>query len=336
MISVIVPVYNVKEYLVACVESIRKQTYNDLEVILVDDGSTDGSGLLCDEMAQKDKRIVVEHQKNQGLSGARNKGIQLASGDYLGFVDADDTIHQNMYEILYDQISKNDAQIAMCDILYKTEIEVDNIIGLYYKTETLSRNSVQKYILHPQFDTLMPAAWNKLYRRELFSTVRYPEGKIHEDEFVIHQILWQIEKLVWCHVKLYEYLKREDSITGNLKNQLKADKLEALWARAMFFRNKSEKQWFCCAYNYYFDYSIWRYQGLKANRYATSKDFRIEKRRFWKALIHKDRADIPISRSLKYFVFVVNASLYQRLDEVLCKKIANRRIIYEEMVEKEA
>lgn len=121
MISVIIPVYNVEEYLERCVNSVLKQTYNDLEIILVDDGSTDNSGKICDELKNKDDRIIVIHKENQGLSASRNIGIEKATGEYITFVDSDDYILEDMYETLYKNLIRNDADISMCKYQYVKE-----------------------------------------------------------------------------------------------------------------------------------------------------------------------------------------------------------------------
>lgn len=130
MISVIIPIYNVEEYLEKCVNSVLNQTYSDLEIILVDDGSTDNSGKICDELKNKDNRIIVIHQENQGLSAARNAGIAKALGEYIAFVDSDDYIMEDMYETLYKNLEKTDADISICKYQYvKKQQKIDFRFG---------------------------------------------------------------------------------------------------------------------------------------------------------------------------------------------------------------
>ena len=143
-ISIIIPIYNVKEYLKRCVDSVLNQSYKNIEVILIDDGSTDGSEKICDEYAKKDKRVVVVHQKNSGVSASRNKGIELATGKYIGFVDSDDYIHKDMFEKLYNSLISTSSSISMCNYQLLDVDEKPNDIGefeeiIFSQEETMKR-----------------------------------------------------------------------------------------------------------------------------------------------------------------------------------------------------
>ena len=212
MISVIVPVYNVEKYIEKCVESIIAQTYTDLEIILVDDGSTDNSGKLCDLYASKDERIRVIHKENGGLSDARNVGIEQSTGEYLSFIDSDDYIHPQMMEILYRNMQEYGADLSMCDSLEVAENEefvfekiCNRVRVVEHPLEELRNNAAK-----------ISVAWNKLYPRKMFDEVKYPKGKLHEDEYVIHELLYISKKMIVTDEKLYAYVQRQDSITSKI------------------------------------------------------------------------------------------------------------------------
>lgn len=245
LISIIVPVYNVEQYLRRCIDSLINQTLKEIEIILVDDGSTDSSGSICDEYEIKDNRIRVIHKNNRGLSHSRNIGIDIAKGKYILFVDSDDFIHPQMIEILYNTIIDNDADITICDfdrVYENTNVEFEkyeNIqdINIYNNIEALNElysKNVVKFVI----------AWNKLYKRELFENLRYKEGKIHEDEFIIHELLYRSNKVIHIHLSLYFYLQRQDSIMNSKFSVRRLDGLDAYRERITFFKYRNEKELF--------------------------------------------------------------------------------------------
>lgn len=209
-ISVIVPVYNVEQYLERCVDSIINQTYTNLEIILVNDGSTDNSGKLCDELAKKDERIRVIHKENGGLSDARNRGIDEAESDLVGFIDSDDYIDRDMYEMLLKNLNNTDADLSMCalyDVYNNTpEVQVTN-------KETWELSSEQAIKMVMEAKILSVTAVNKLYRKSLFSDLKFEVGKIAEDAFIMIKLLDKCEKIVATNEKKYYYVHRENSIT---------------------------------------------------------------------------------------------------------------------------
>ena len=209
-ISVIVPVYNVEQYLERCVDSIINQTYTNLEIILVNDGSTDNSGKLCDELAKKDKRIRVIHKENGGLSDARNRGVDEAESDLVGFIDSDDYIDRDMYEILLKNLNNTDADLSMCalyDVYNNTpEAQVTN-------KETWKLSSEQAIKMVMEAKILSVTAVNKLYRKSLFTDLKFEVGKIAEDAFIMIKLLDKCEKIVATNEKKYYYVHRENSIT---------------------------------------------------------------------------------------------------------------------------
>lgn len=210
LISVIVPVYKVEQYLDRCVESVLAQTYTNLEVILVDDGSPDNSGALCDAWAQKDDRIRAVHKPNGGLSSARNVGLDHATGEYVQFLDSDDVIHPAMCGILLAALTDNDARIAACEVAHTFEGDapaytVEGELEVLSSTEAISRMWYQT--------GFFPSACTKLYRRDLFDAHRFAEGLLFEDVEIMHKLLWAAERVVCTSARLYGYMHRNDSIT---------------------------------------------------------------------------------------------------------------------------
>lgn len=209
-ISVVVPVYNVEKYLKRCVDSIVQQTMQDIEIILVDDGSKDNSGVICDECAKKDERIIVIHKENGGLSSARNVGIEVAKAPYIAFVDSDDYIDKDMYEKLYKDITSEMADVAMCGLCHcyeGKEIEKKSVI----ERGCINDEQAIKMVMEGNKATV--SAINKLYKIGLFDKVKYPVGKLTEDAFVIVELLMQTKKIVYTTEEMYYYVHRKGSIT---------------------------------------------------------------------------------------------------------------------------
>ena len=235
LISVIVPIYNVEKYLRACIDSIIVQTYQNLEIILVDDGSPDGCGVICDEYKEKDPRIIVIHQKNKGLSGARNAGIDIAHGQYIGFIDSDDTIEPQMYEILLNNMQRNDARMSICG--RKIVDEAGNITEPRYirKNQLVldGKSAIVEMNSHMSFDM---SACDKLYDITLWEDIRYPEGKLSEDFFVIYRLLDKSQKIVWTPEAFYRYFQRNNSISRN--TVIKQDFIEASEEQMHYIQKK--------------------------------------------------------------------------------------------------
>lgn len=211
-ISVIVPVYNVEDYLVRCVDSITSQTYGNLEIILVDDGSRDGSGRLCDELAQQDNRIKVIHKLNGGLSSARNAGIDIAEGDFFGFVDSDDWIEPDAYESMLKAALKYDVKLVCAGRFDVSEQTGQKKPGLCPpREEVLSGKELVARIF--VWENVDSAAWDKLYARELFRDIRYPFGMVTEDVPTTYRIALDAGKAAMVPKPIYNYYHRAGSIT---------------------------------------------------------------------------------------------------------------------------
>ena len=238
-ISVIVPVYKVEAYLYRCIDSILAQTCKDFELILVDDGSPDNCGAICDEYAAQDSRIIVIHQKNSGLSAARNAGIDwmMANSDsqWISFVDSDDYIHPKMLEVLLDAVLSTDTKISICGFQRTNgeDLVVDDIpTPQLWKPEDY-------YVQHNVNATV---AWGKLYHRECFKEIRYPVGKLHEDEFVTYRILFNYHSIAVVGSSLYGYYQNQHSITASPWSPKRLDFFEACDQQILFFSKRGETQ----------------------------------------------------------------------------------------------
>ena len=208
-ISIIVPVYKVEKYLNECIDSILAQTFTDFELILVDDGSPDNCPALCDAAAEKDSRVRVIHQQNKGLSGARNAGIDVARGNWLGFVDSDDMIDPTFCEKMLYAAVQAGAEMAVCNILRMKENKaLDSYQEHCLKDEVLSREEIVHRIQLSPFYMVM----TRLCRREVFEKIRFPEGKNYEDAFTAPEILERVNKAACVAEPLYQYRLRSGSI----------------------------------------------------------------------------------------------------------------------------
>ena len=228
LISIIIPLYKVEKYLEKFIESVLKQTYTNLQIILVDDGSPDNCGKICDEYAKKDSRIEVIHKANGGLSDARNVGISKAKGRYIGFVDSDDYIKEDMYEILLNLIKKYDADVSICN-LYDVIDGNECIRNKENGIREYSRIDILKEILLDK--NIQSYAWNKLYKKELFDEIKYPIGKKYEDIGTTFYLLEKCNKVVVTGKSEYYYINRQDSIVNNVTESTITDYIELIIQR---------------------------------------------------------------------------------------------------------
>ena len=240
LISIIVPCYNTKDYMEQCLDSLIHQSYKNLEIILVNDGSTDDTDAKIQPYLSDDRiRYII--QENKGLSGARNTGLDIMKGEYVCFVDSDDFLHKDYVKTLYENLIKTDADISICDfLLYYDDAPVDiETLPVEETLDVKSRdegmdciNTNYRYIL----------AWNKLYKAHIFDNIRYPLGKLHEDEFVAHHIFYKTNKSVFTSRKLYSYRQgRKDSIMSNITVKNFNDAVEAFDDRIKFYRKHKIK-----------------------------------------------------------------------------------------------
>lgn len=237
LVSVIVPVYNVENYLARCLDSIIEQMYQNIEIIVIDDGSTDSSGKICDEYKEKDSRIIVLHQKNQGLSGARNSGLDLMHGDWVVFVDSDDFIHVDFIEYLLGLCMKYNVRVSQCGC-------VRGISDFFPKEQVLQKEKkwdFKELYLSPTREFSVTAGM-KLYAAELFQKYRYPKGKIYEDEDVTFKVLYDAGAVAISNRHLYYYYMSEGSILRNNNQKIRYDFLDIFCNRISFLKMKRKKE----------------------------------------------------------------------------------------------
>lgn len=227
-ISVVVPVYNVEKYLSECLESIIAQSYKNLEIILVNDGSSDNSGNICDKYSEKDTRIRVIHKKNCGLSDARNTGIEYATGDYITFVDSDDFIDRQYIDILIKNMVTYNADISCCDYIRTTKRNYDFHIKKVGESTLLESEDGIKFYLKKE----IVSAWGKVYKKEIFSILRFPSGKINEDISTIFKAFINAKKIVYINNKLYYYYQNNNGITKK-KFNVKSLHLAEAWTEVV-------------------------------------------------------------------------------------------------------
>ena len=319
LVTIIVPVYNVESYLDNCLESLTGQTHANLEIILIDDGSSDKSPAICDRWARSDKRITVLHQCNQGLSAARNTGINHAHGAYYAFVDSDDYVEPNYIQKMLDRIVADGTDMVICSFVRedqdkkplqtqdKTSVDRPTILS---QQECLNRFRMgYEYIL----------AWNKLYRASIWDTYRYPLGKIHEDEFAFHHIISRCTTISVIPDRLYHYVLHSGSITHSEYSIQNLDIVEALTQRLKFFveRNYTE------AARTTFDALIT--YDAQATRLNKSEDVRNRQRE-----LYHDLHTLPFGKTLRILStkqrikYCLLLTFPQLLQYIICASSADR------------
>lgn len=234
-VSIVVPVYNVEPFIEKCLESILAQTYSNVEVLLIDDGSTDSSGKICDRIASTKNNWFVIHQNNMGLSSARNRGIELSTGDYIYFLDSDDLIHPQTIQLLIEASVCSNSEIVEADY-FECEINAQlptNTFTIEGNTETWEHFQALRNILLNRNCSIM--ACNKLIAANLLKEIRFPVGKTHEDEFTIPFIVEQVSNYTRLHIPLYAYVQRDTSIMHQGFSLKKLDAIEAMKIRFDYF-----------------------------------------------------------------------------------------------------
>lgn len=299
LISVIVPIYKVEAYLDECISSIVAQTHKNLEIILVDDGSPDNCGAICDAWAAKDSRIQVIHKENGGLSDARNAGIEIANGDYIAFVDSDDWIKPEMYETMLAALTRENADICACNIL---SCYADRQIK-WGCCEYTTGNS-EKILSMLYNDTAYPvSAWNKLYRRTLWAQIRFPKGKICEDAFTTYLLTHQAKRIVQITDPLYCYRIRENSIMTSAFSIKRMNEEEAWRCNYQFVQQHYPR-----LYKASFDFYL---QKVNCLIHTISKDCRKEFTREYE-MLHQ-----ILRKNLGYIIFSSQLSLKYRVKLLL-------------------
>ena len=317
-ISIIVPIYNVEKYLGVCIESILSQSYENLEILLVDDGSPDQCGMICEEYAKKDSRIYVIHKKNGGLSDARNAGLDVATGEYIVFVDSDDAIHPKMIEILYKQIKDENVDMSVCSHIevnenFKGYEKISNEEEVLYLTQIFDGKECNRIIHSDLLGIDMNVMWNKMFPKKIFETLRFPKGKIHEDEFVNYLIFYQIQKCAYINQPLYFYRQRSGSIMSEeKKNILLSDKIEMYESRISFFKEHGEIELYYLAI-INFLISLMRIYVLTREYYPKKKEYLDKIKSLHRELYYNNiyrNKNIPMKVKFKNRLFLMNKTIY--------------------------
>lgn len=313
LITLIIPVYMVEPYLDRCLNSVVRQTYENLEIILVDDGSKDNCPTICDRWAKKDKRIRVIHRENGGLSAARNSGIDAAQGEYLAFVDSDDFVSEEFIDVLYQACKRTGSQIAQCryeyvdgDVMTKDKGEVTEPTEVFSGKEMIKGMSWRDGAYNV-------VAWNKLYHKSVFEGVRYPEGRIHEDEATTHKLFYQAEQVVFVYRFLYGYYTGGTSIT---RDKFSLKRLDWEWAvrnRLTFLKERQEIEILIPMYKIYMDGTIDLYYKIKEllQDKQTAKELKGRLKSTYKEL--KQYGGTPWKTKTGYGIFLISPILYKRL-----------------------
>lgn len=312
LISVIVPVYMVEPYLDRCIHSIVNQTYKNLEIILVDDGSKDRCPMLCDAWAKRDERIRVIHRENGGLSAARNSGIEAAKGEYLAFVDSDDFISEEFIACLYEACRQTGSEIAQCRYEYVNgnvlTKEKEDIKPMEVFT---GREMIQGMSWRDGAYNVV--AWNKLYKKEVFFGVRYPEGRIHEDEATTHKLFYNAKKVVFVYRFLYGYYTGGTSITRDKFTVKRLDWEWAVRSRLEFLKEREETEILIPMFKIYMDGTIDLYYKTREFLEDKSREKELKQRlkNTYKEL--KKYGKTPVKTRIGYRIFLINPIFYKRL-----------------------
>lgn len=297
LISVIIPVYNLEAHVGRCIESVLAQSYQTLQIILVDDGSQDSSGTICDAYAKKDSRIEVHHKLNGGLSDARNHGLAAARGKYVAFIDADDYVAPDFIQTLYLLCKEHDAQIAQCDFAHVTgdvfcPKQSEQHIGIYSNVEMLSN-------LYSPLYLQTVTVWSKLYETRLFDAVRFPVGMTHEDEAITYKLIYAAHRVAVTNAKLYAYFYEPSSITRRPYNERRLDALPILRERAEFFTEKGLAQLAKKAWEQYC-FSLAGHLYLVKKHLSDSSGIQHRLRRELKAVLPIVRQDESLSPYMRF------------------------------------
>lgn len=306
LISVITPVYNVEKYLPECLDSILSQTYDYFELLLIDDGSSDTSGNICDEYALNDSRITVIHKENGGVATARNLGISQAKGEYICFVDSDDILASAYLQSLYETTQKTGAPIVMCNycLFIDGEAVPDGIEPKTHENIVITEKEMEDETFSAENTVKVVIPINKIYKKSLFDKVKYPSGKIHEDAFVYHRLLHEAREVILIPDVLYYYRKRADSITNSrFTTKELEDSMGAVIDRIDFYKEQGNQRLVDIAIDGYL-YFLWR--NIDIMKKDDIKDYKVLIKPYIKIFREKIRLlkvskDYPLKKLLKMY-----------------------------------
>lgn len=307
--------YKVEKYLRKCLDSVTGQTYKELEIILIDDGSTDRCGAIADEYALNDNRIKVIHKQNTGLADSRNQGVEASNGEYILFVDSDDYIHPRMIEELYINACNKNADVVICDYVKVTENEEPGNLQSEYHAEviTITDDNRLEYMLG-KTKIVFTVAWNKLFRREALGDIRFPTGRIHEDEFWTYKILHRAQKVIYLKETLYYYVQRDDSIMGARTYIKSLQRLDAYQERIQYYKSRKMVSYEYQMLNHY------RYflTDFINNVYKQGKCTKTEIKPYMQYirkeyLLHIWKYNISFKTKLGYVLYALAPGLYDKM-----------------------
>lgn len=313
-VSIIVPIYNVEKYVAKCIDSLIGQTYSNIEIILVNDGSTDGSRGICEKYAHNDNRIKLINKNNGGLSDARNKGLDIATGEYVFLVDSDDYIDLNTISLLIKKAGEYQADVVVCNYIHVLEKQGD-----LFSFET-SADTVEVYDTGIDFYRQIcdgknrighcNLAWGKLYKTSLFKKIRYPFGKIHEDEWTTYKVLAEAKRTVYIDDILYYYLIRDGSIMRTKKPERDLHRIEAYEERYKFFEERNE------------DKIVYHTLSMLLGGYIidyykiSNPDIRKMLYKKCKKLYRKERKRFGLVKRCQYCLFLTSPQIYKKLRSI--------------------
>lgn len=311
MISVVVPVYNVEPYLKQCVDSLLGQTYSNIEIILVDDGSTDGSSMMCDEYSQQHDEVKVIHQRNQGLSAARNAGLEIATGEYITFVDSDDWLEECMVEQCIQLMQKYQAEV--CGVVFLKEYPDRSEINEVLTHQTMcysSKTALTKYLFN---SNLTVCVCGKVWKKSLWEDIRCPYGRLHEDQMTTYKLLDKAKNVVFYPAALYHYRQRSGSIGHSSFSPKSYDLLEAIDEQYEFISNKypdiKKSIGIACSFWYMVFYNMMIRSDAK-DSVAVCHCRKFVKRHLIGIMTS---GDYSFKRKLQLILFCVSETAYRRL-----------------------
>lgn len=330
LISVIIPIYKSERYLDRCIASVINQTYDNLEIILVDDGSPDRCPEICDMWKQNDSRIKVIHQRNGGVSMARNTGINKAGGEFILFLDSDDYIYSGTIERMYKEMKNQSADMVICGFEKGEGGDFDFSKSLDSDTEIINNVIALSRIYQSGYYALQYVVpWGKLYKKCLFENIQYPEGKLYEDIYVTHQILYKCDKIAVMRERMFYYYQHQNSIMHQKFNFRKLDYLDALRNRIKFYEQKNLNDLAQMAYDEYIHSLIWEYSRVRdilKNQIVLKDIIRRFKEIYVKGYSSKR---YPKENRLFLYIFAINPEvimLYWKISTRLEKFIARKRM----------
>ncbi len=269
LISIIIPIYNCDKFLRDCLDSIIHQTYQNLEIILVDDGSTDKSSEICDEYASHDSRIYVIHKTNEGAGKARNDGLRIANGEIISFIDSDDFISVDFYKTMYSFL-KEDVDIVECDYKEFVDKEKVEFNDLEYNSYIYNTNEAMKE--HIGDSIFRQLIWNKIYRRKVVEEIPFPEGKRIDDEYWMYQVIAKAKRLIHIDVIMYAYRQQDSSVMHNLSVEGRKQAIESRALRALFIKERFPELYNEAVYSVLMT-SLYQAQYIKRTRKESYIDF---------------------------------------------------------------